>query len=84
MTLETIVCRRPGILTDVANEGKSLSVRFANKRVIVAGFLKVALDTIMSGTPFAIGQVEGFLGAPGKVKLVTEFVRAGLLQIVNL
>jgi len=84
MTPETIVCSRPGILTDVKREGKFLSVGFAGKRVVVPGFLDSAIAKIMNGSPFSIGEIEGLVGNPGKVKLVAEFVKAGLLRIVKL
>jgi len=84
ITTETIVCRRPGILTDVKREGKFLSVGFAGKRVKVPDFLQRALDTIMSGNRFAIHELEGLMDSSGKVRLVAEFVRAGLLRIVKL
>jgi hypothetical protein len=84
MTPETVVCRRPGVLAVVSTEGKFLKVDFAGKRVLVPGFLEGAIGKIMSGNAFAIGEVEGFIGSPGKVKLVAEFVRVGLLRIVSL
>jgi hypothetical protein len=84
MTLETVVCRRAGILTAVRNEGKFLSVAFAGKRILVPGFLEDALGRIMGGNAFAIREIEGFIGSAGKVKLVAEFVKGGLLQIVKI
>jgi len=84
MTTETIVCRRPGILTNVKSEGKFNSVEFAGKRVVVPGFLHGAIAKIMEENAFAIGEIEGFIGSSGKVKLVAEFVKAGLLRIVRL
>jgi lysine-specific demethylase/histidyl-hydroxylase NO66 len=84
MTPETVVCRRPGVLTAVTTEGRFLKVDFAGKSVLVPGFLEDAMRKIMGGNAFAIGEIEGFIGSPGKVKLVAEFVRAGLLRIVSL
>jgi bifunctional lysine-specific demethylase and histidyl-hydroxylase NO66 len=84
MTPETVVCRRPGVLTVVTSEGKFLKVDFAGKSVSVPGFLEGAMGKIMGGDAFAIGEIEGFIDSPGKVKLVAEFVRAGLLRIVSL
>jgi hypothetical protein len=84
MTIETIVCRRPGILTEIKAEGKFISVGLTGKRVIVPGFLQGAIAQIMGANAFAIGEIEGFIGSPGKVKLAAEFVKAGLLRIVRL
>jgi Cupin superfamily protein len=84
MTPETIVCRRPGILTVVKGDGKFLNVGFAGKRVVVPGFLEGALGRIMGGDAFAIRELEGFIDNSGKVKLVAEFVKAGLLRIVDI
>jgi hypothetical protein len=84
MTAETLVCRRPGILTEIKRQGKFLSVGFGGKQVIVPGFLEGALGRIMNENEFAIDELEGFINRPGKVKLAAEFVKAGLLRIVKL
>jgi hypothetical protein len=84
VTQATVVCRRPGILTRVRNDGKFLSVDFAGKCVTIPVVLEGPLDTIMSGNTFAIQQLEGLINASGKVKLVAEFVKAGLLRIVTI
>lgn len=84
MTLETFVCMRPGILTDISDDRKFLKVSFAGKSVTIPGFLKGALDRILSGNTFAIHEIEGFIGGPGKIKLVSEFVKAGILEIVKI
>jgi len=81
---ETHVCRRPGILTVVKEEGKSLNVEFAGKRVVVPVFLRCAVAKIMDDEAFAIADIDGFITGAGKVKLVSEFVKAGLLRIVKL
>jgi hypothetical protein len=84
VTQATVVCRRPGIVTLVKNDGKFLNVDFAAKRVTIPAVLEGALDKIMSGNAFAIREIEGFISTSGKVKLVAEFVKAGLLQIVTI
>jgi hypothetical protein len=71
-------------LTEIKAEGKFISVGFTGKRVIVPGFLQGAIAKIMGANAFAIGEIEGFIGSPGKVKLAAEFVKAGLLRIVRL
>jgi len=84
MTPATVVRRRPGILAVVQGEGKFLTVEFSDKRIVVPHFLDAALGIIMAEEAFAIGDLCGFVSAPGKVKLVAEFVKAGLLRIVGI
>ena len=84
ITAKTIVRRRPGIIVSVRNEGKFLCVAFSDKRVIVAAFLGDALSLILGEREFATSELKGFIAEAGKVKLVAEFVRAGLLQIVHI
>jgi hypothetical protein len=81
---ETIVRRRAGIVTEVKEEQNSLRVEFADKQVVVPAFLRGALNKILSGDAFVVGDLEGFLSDPGKVKLSAEFVRTGLLRIVQI
>ena len=68
----------------VREGGKFLSVVFADKTVVVPAFLKSALNKITGNNEFAIGEIEGFLSDEGKVRLVTEFVEAGLLRITKI
>jgi ribosomal protein L16 Arg81 hydroxylase len=84
ITPETVVRRRPGILTIVKDDGKTLNVEFAGTRIAIPSFLKGALEKIMSQPAFAVRELEGFISNTGKEKLITEFVRAGFLRIVNI
>jgi hypothetical protein len=84
MTLETIVRRRAGVSAVIKGDGKFLGVEFADRRVLVPGFLKCALDLILGGDTFAVLEIEGMIDDRGKVRLASEFVKAGLLRIVSI
>lgn len=84
ITPGTVVRRKPEIQAVVRKEGRSLTVDVAGASLAIPSFLESALDKIMSGEPFAIGDIEGFISTPGKVKLVSELVKSGLLRILNI
>jgi hypothetical protein len=84
MTPETVVCRRPGILTLVNNDGTFLNIDFAGKRVRIPAFLEEVQERIMSENAFTVREIGGFISNSGKVKLIAEFVTAGLLRIVTI
>jgi hypothetical protein len=84
MTLSTVVCRRADAPVDVKSEGRFVYVEFGDRRVTIPIFLRDQLPRILGDTSFAISELRGMMTDAGKVKLVTEFVRSGVLRIVTL
>ena len=80
----TIVRLRPGILFAVREHDEVFEVQFAGRSVSMPTFLKIALDRISSEAPFAVRDVPGLISGEGKVELVKSFVRAGLLEILEM
>jgi hypothetical protein len=84
MDLDTIVCRRPGVLTRVRAEGNLLHVEIVDEQVTIPVFLRDGLQLVLGDSSFSIGEVGGMLTARGKVTFIAEFVNAGLLQIITI
>lgn len=81
---QTRVSRRPEILVQVKESGKFLGIEFAERNMLVPMFLRGAVELILSGDSFAVGELKGFFTDAGRVKLAREFVRTGLLRIDQL
>jgi hypothetical protein len=84
LTADSRVSRRRGILTHTRQDGRFLNVEFGERTVVVPAFLRGALDRILGRESFAVRDLEGLLTDAGKIRLVREFVRTGLLQIEKL
>ena len=84
MNGETVVSKRPGILTAVRDRGKFLSVEFADREVTIPAFMRQALRRILGEDKFTVAEVGGMITDAGKVKFIGEFVKAGLLRIVSI
>jgi hypothetical protein len=84
ITPDTVVCLRPGISTDVRENGKFVDVEFNDRQVTIPIFMRDEFLRFMAGGTFPIRDVGGMTTDEGKVKFVTEFVKAGLLRIVSI
>jgi hypothetical protein len=84
ITTETVVCKRPGILTEVRDDGKFLSVEFADRQVTIPAFMRDELRHVLGECKFTVHEIGGMITNAGKVKFATEFVKAGLLRIVSI
>lgn len=84
ITTETVVSKRPGILTAVKDKGKFLSVEFADREVTIPAFMRAELPRILGEREFTVAEIGGMITTAGKVKFVREFVSAGVLRIVSI
>jgi hypothetical protein len=81
---DTVVCKRPGILTAVKEEGKFLNIEFAAKRIAIPVFMRHEVPRILGDGKFTVDEIGGMITPAGKVKFITEFVKQGLLRIVDI
>jgi hypothetical protein len=84
MTPNTVVCRRPGILTAVKADGKFLNVEIADRQVAIPVFMRDELQRVLADSSFTIDEIGGMITSSGKVRFIAEFVKAGLLRIVSI
>src|SRR6185437_3375934 len=84
MTPDTVVRRRPEIPVAVNDEGRFLHIAFADRKVTIPVFMREQLPRILGHGDFAIGEIEGMITSAGKIKLIVELVRSGILQIVRI
>jgi ribosomal protein L16 Arg81 hydroxylase len=84
LKLDSIVARRPGIDCVITESAKNIDVVFWNNKLSVAQVLRPALDLLLGKEPFSIREIKGLISDSGKLELVTDFVRAGLLTIHSL
>jgi hypothetical protein len=80
----TVVRLRPGVLFTVRERDGLLEVHFAGRSVGMPAFLRSCFERITVEEPFAIDELDGLISRKGKVELVSSFVRAGLLEIVEM
>ncbi|MEP6717111.1 MAG: cupin domain-containing protein [Terriglobia bacterium] len=81
ITLETVVCARPGIARKVTKAGKSIEVEFAEQKLTVPAFMGKCLDRMLTGEPFATKELQGMITDSGRIELVKKFVQAGFLTL---
>jgi hypothetical protein len=84
ITVDTVVCKRTGILTAVNEDGKYLNIEFAGNRIAIPVFMRHELPRILGDRKFAVDEIGGMITRSGKVKFITEFVKGGLLRIVDI
>jgi hypothetical protein len=84
ITPDTVVCKRPGILTTVREDTKFLSIEFADTEVTIPVFMRHELPRLLGDSGFRVDEITGMITSSGKVRFITEFVSAGLLRIVEI
>jgi len=84
LKLDSIVCRRPGIDCVVTENFQNIEIAFWNKKRGVAKVLKPALELLLGDNPFSIREIKGLISDAGRLELVSDFVRDGLLTIRSL
>lgn len=84
ITTATVVCRRPGILTSIKDDGKFLTVEFADRQVTIPVFMQHELPRVLGHCEFKVDEIAGMITSSGKVKFIAEFVKAGLLRILEI
>lgn len=84
ITTETTVHKRSGITTAVREDGYLVHVRFSDREVSIPLFLRSELRLVLGDSAFQVSDVQGMITDVGKIELIQEFVRSGLLQIVTI
>ena len=84
VSVRTVVQKRPSVLYTVQRDNQSLTVAFSGNRIPVQPFLEDALSFLFRDDPFAVRDITGFLSDTARLELVTRFLKAGFLEIVEL
>ena len=69
---------------EVKRDGNFLNIEFAGRQVTVPIFIQDELDLVLLESSFAVHEIGGMVTTAGKVRFITEFVTAGLLQIITI
>lgn len=83
VNLNTIVRRRTSVLYQIERNGRSLMVIFSGNRIAVQPFLEDGLASILGDDSFAVRDIKGFLSDKARVELVSTFLKAGFLEVVE-
>jgi ribosomal protein L16 Arg81 hydroxylase len=84
LTLDTTLRKRADVPCTVDRGARTLTVRFAGRKIPIQPFLESALDLIVGDDAFVVREIDGFVSDTGRLDLARTFVRAGLLEIVEL
>ena len=81
LKLDSVVSKRPGIDYVITEDGQNIEIVFGNNKLSIAKVLKPALELLSGDAPFSIHEIKGLISDSGKVELVSDFVRAGMLTV---
>lgn len=81
LTADSVVVRRTGLDAIIDRQQSEIKVRFGVHEVGVPSYLESSLSQILQPQPFAIGELPGMMTMQGKIDLIRQFVRTGLLRI---
>ena len=84
LNLDSVVSRRPGIDYIVTENARNIEITFWNQKLSIPRILKPVVELISGDEPFRIHEIKGLISDSGKIDLVTDFVRSGLLTIRSL
>ena len=83
LTLETRVARRAGVPYELICEQTRLHVRCGEHELTLPLFMATAVQTLLNGEAHAVQSLRGTLNEQGKLEIVHELIRVGLLTIVE-
>lgn len=68
---------------EVTEDGVRLVIGFYDKRISLPAYVRPQIDAIVSGQPFSADGLPASLDLPGRMTLVRQLVREGLLTFVG-
>lgn len=84
VTPETVLARRPGVLSTLTSEDGRVALSFHGKRVDLPAELRPAVEHVRgAAVPFRVGELPGALDEPGKVDLARRLLLEGYLVPVE-
>lgn len=79
----TVLQARKNLVWQIEHAAKSVAVYFYDKRLVLPSTVRQAVDRLLSGDRFAIGQLQANLDTASSVVISRTFLEAGLIEIVT-
>src|SRR5215813_9334096 len=79
--LDSQVSLRPGMVWQTRQEANEIEISFSNGQLRIPSFMTDTLKLMLRTEPYAVRDLSGPISDSGKVELVKNFLRAGLLRI---
>ncbi len=81
LDLDSQVSLRPGMVWQTKQEANELEISFSNGQLRIPLFMTDTLKLLLRSEPYAVRDLSGPISDSGKLELVKNFLRAGLLRI---
>ena len=79
--LDSQVSLRPGMIWQTRQDANEIEISFSNGQLRIPSFMTDTLKLMLRSEPYAVRDLSGPISDSGKVELVKNFLRAGLLRI---